>query len=136
MHPDPARLATVPLFAGLSEDDRGRLASWIDVERFDAGKHVAREGSAGYVFFVIDEGSVRVEHTGHVLTTLGPGDVFGEMAFFADDGRRKADVIAETDVTLWSMFGIRFREMEMAHPDVTARLRDLVRTRAEALAQH
>ena len=40
--------------------------------------------------------------------SCSPGDVFGEMAFFSD-GRRTADVFADTEVRVFAMFGTRFR---------------------------
>jgi CRP-like cAMP-binding protein len=133
MHPDPDRLSTIPLFSGLSDDQRAKLASWLDVEEFEAGKRLAREGSSGYAFLVLDEGKVRVEQEGKVLTVLGPGDVFGEMAFFTD-GRRNADVIAETGGRVLWMFGTEFREMQRSLPEVADRLEDLVRRRSQAAA--
>ncbi len=132
MHPDPDRLLRVPLFAGLSVDERKRLASWLDVEEFDAGKRLAREGASDYEFFVLDEGTVRVVHEGRTLRELGPGDVFGEVAFFRE-GRRSADVVAETNVRVLSMFGSRFRKMQISMPEVAARLQDLVRERTRAV---
>jgi CRP-like cAMP-binding protein len=135
MHPDPDRLAGVPLFAGLTEDDRSRVASWLEVEEFGPGKRLAIEGAIGYVFFVLDEGRVRIEHEGKQLGTLGPGQVFGEMAFFVGHGRRNADVIAETDVRVFSMFGTGFQEMKATIPDVASRLWDPVRSRAEEIAE-
>lgn len=131
-HPDSERLALVPLFSGLSDADRSRLAEWLDVEEFGAGWRLAQEGAHGYVFFVLDEGRVRVERDGRMLAELGPGDVFGEGAFFGS-GRRNATVTAETDVTLLTMFGTRFREMQSGMPEVAERLEQLVRARTEAI---
>ena len=51
--------------------------------------------------------------------------MFGEMAFFGD-GRRNADVVAETAGRVLVMFGTRFREMQASMPEVAAQLRDLV----------
>ena len=36
----------------------------------------------------------------HELSTLGPGDFFGEIALLADDGRHTATVTATSPVTL------------------------------------
>jgi hypothetical protein len=52
------------------------------------------------------------------------------FAFFADDGRRTADVITETDARVLSMFGTHFREMEQALPEVEASLKDLTAERS------
>ena len=124
-HPDPDRLALVSLFGGLSVHDRTRLASWMEVEDFDAGRRLTVQGAFDYAFFVLEQGRVRVEQGGETIASLGPGDVFGEMAFFGD-GRRNADVVAETAGRVLVMFGIRFREMQASMPEVAAQLRDLV----------
>ena len=126
---DPDRLVSIPLFEGLSEEDRARLVSWFEVEQFPAGKRLVREGGSGYAFLVVDDGTVRVEHEGKTVAELGAGDVLGEMAFFGD-GRRNADVIAITDVRILWMFGTQFREMQSSMPEVAARLEELVRRRS------
>jgi len=56
--------------------------------------------------------------------------VFGEMAFFAPDSRRNADVMAETPVRVFTMFGTHFREMQVEMPEVAARLEQLIEERA------
>ncbi len=127
-HPDPDRLALVSLFSSLSVDDRTRLASWMEVEDFHAGRRLTEQGAFDYAFFVLEQGRVRVEQDGRTVASLGPGDVFGEMSFFGD-GRRNADVVAETAGRLLVMFGTRFREMQATMPDVAAQLGSLVATR-------
>jgi glutaminase len=129
MHPDSNRLAQIDLFHGLSTDELARIASWLDVEEFDPGQPLAREGASGYAFFILDEGTVRVEQEGTTTVTLEPGAVFGEMAFYGD-GRRNADVVAETRGRVLAMFGTRFREMQLAMPVVAERLEQLTHQRA------
>jgi CRP-like cAMP-binding protein len=127
-HPDPERLALVSLFSGLSDHERAQLASWMDVEAFNPGRRLTEEGAFDYAFFVLEQGRVRVEQGGEMVASLGPGDVFGEMAFFGD-GRRNSDVIAETPGSVLVMFGTRFREMQASMPEVAAMLQDLVSAR-------
>jgi len=134
MHPDADRLLRVPLFAELPEADRARIASWLDVEEWEEGQRLAHQGASEYWFFVIDEGTVHVERAGRRLADLGPGDVFGEMAFYGD-GRRNADIVAATPLRVFAMYGTRFREMQLSIPDVAGRLEDLVRQRASAPAE-
>jgi CRP-like cAMP-binding protein len=120
-HPDAAGLSRVPLFEGLSDAELVRLATWLEVEQFQAGASLTREGRSDYAFFVLAEGTVRVEHDATTVATLGPGDVLGELAILGD-GRRKADAVAETEVVVLSMFGTRFREMQLSMPIVAERL--------------
>lgn len=134
-HPDPATLAKVPLFAGLSAEDYQRLASWLDVEDFDAGRLPAKAHNAGYAFFILDQGQAHAELEGKVLEVLEPGAVFGEMAFFNPGGRRLADVIPDTPIRVLTMFGTRFREMQMEMPEVAARLEQLVQARITRLRE-
>ena len=59
-NPDPNRLARVPLFEGLTEEELQRLAGWFTVERFDVGRSPVQASQHGYAFFVLDEGTARV----------------------------------------------------------------------------
>ena len=132
-HPDAERLAAAPLFEDLSEEQVQKLAVWFEPREYDAGNVPLHHDQHGYVFYVIDDGSAHAEIDGQVLTRLGPGDYFGEMAFFADDGRRTADVIADTSLRVWAVFGTSFREMQLALPDVAARLVETARERFDRM---
>ncbi len=73
-------LSKVPLLAGLDRKDLeqvGRLADEVDLPE---GRVVARQGTSGEEFFVIIEGTVRIERDGEHLRDEGPGDFFGELA--------------------------------------------------------
>lgn len=128
-HPDPARLAAIPLFAGLSAEQLDTVASWMDVEEFDTHSHPTNDETHGYVFFVLDEGRAHAEHDGRVLEVFEPGSVFGEMAFFEPTSRRSATIVPETPIRVFSMFGTQFRQMQMQMPAVADRLRQLYEER-------
>jgi signal-transduction protein with cAMP-binding, CBS, and nucleotidyltransferase domain len=125
-NPDPAALEKVPLFAGLSDDERRTLASWLEVDEFDAGRLPARAGQSGYAFYILAQGRAHAELDGKVLEVYEPGAVFGEMAFFEKSGRRTADVVPDTRIQVYRMFGTRFREMQHDMPEVAARIEQLV----------
>jgi CRP-like cAMP-binding protein len=124
----------VPLFAGLTDAQRGQVAAWFEIQEHDAGERIVHEGSPGYGFFVLHEGEVRIEHAGEEVGRLGPGDVFGELALLGD-GRRHADVIAATHIRVLSMFGTHFREMQSTMPAVQAGLERLADDRLAEPAQ-
>jgi CRP-like cAMP-binding protein len=129
---DAERLQRIPLFSSLAEAERARLAEWFDDDEAPAGKHLVQEGSAGYAFFVLEQGQVTVTQGGAEVARLGPGDVFGEMVFFGDQGRRNAEVVAETAVSLLVMFGTRFRELQQDMPEIAEALERIVRSRSVA----
>ena len=128
MKPDPARLAMLPLFDGLSPEELGLLASWTEQHEVSLGQSLATEGAAGYVFFVIEEGTAGVEREGELLRELGPGDHFGEIAIL-DGGRRTASVVATSNMRILAMFGTEFRRMESELPDLAERIRATMRDR-------
>jgi CRP-like cAMP-binding protein len=135
-HPDIAALAQVPLFEGLSEDVLATLAARMEVETHPAGRTSARTGAHGYAFFVLGSGAAHAELEGEVLEVLEPGSVFGEMALFNPDSRREADVVADTPITIYSMFGTDFRTMTHDLPEVAQRLQALYEERAARVNAH
>jgi CRP/FNR family cyclic AMP-dependent transcriptional regulator len=73
-------IARVPLFAGLSKSELGRVASLADEIDLPAGKLLIREGERGREFFVLLEGEAEVTRKGKTLATRGAGEFFGEIA--------------------------------------------------------
>jgi CRP/FNR family transcriptional regulator, cyclic AMP receptor protein len=64
-----------------------------------AGEAVFCEGDAGEEMYGIVEGTIELRSRGQVIRTLGPDDVFGEMAI-VDRTPRSATAIAATDCVL------------------------------------
>jgi CRP-like cAMP-binding protein len=121
-NPTSADLASLPLFADVDPASLDELATWFDVEEREAGAYLTREGSAGYAFYVVREGAARVVQGDRELRQLGPGDFFGELSIVGD-GHRTASVVATSPVTVWCMFGTRFRSLELAYPVLAERIR-------------
>ncbi|KAA0234073.1 MAG: hypothetical protein JJLCMIEE_00950 [Acidimicrobiales bacterium] len=95
---DP-HLRNVPIFQDCSEAELAeitRMATQIEVE---AGTTLATQGELGHEFGVIIEGEASVIKDGRKVSTLGPGDYFGEIALL-DSIVRTASVVADTQVVL------------------------------------
>jgi CRP-like cAMP-binding protein len=82
-----AMLSSVPLFAGLRGNDLAELAMNCEDVNVPAGRELAREGQPGQEFFVIVDGTVRIERGGTLVRDLGPGDYFGELALLTKGPR-------------------------------------------------
>lgn len=92
-------LRNVPLFAGLSKKELEKLARASDEVKMTAGSLVVDQGQTGREAFVLLDGTVTVKRNGRKVTTLGPGDVLGEMSLL-DHGPRTATVVCDTDCTM------------------------------------
>jgi CRP-like cAMP-binding protein len=128
---DVSDLASTSLFAGLPEASLRVVAEWLEVDEAPAGWELTHQGAAGYAFFVLHEGTADVYVDGSVVRTLGPGDFFGEIAILGS-GRQTATVRLTSPAIFWTMFGTRFRELQVRHPDIAAAIE---RTAAERLSQ-
>jgi CRP-like cAMP-binding protein len=91
-------LSTIPFFADvLHSDDLHRLTAAARKARHEAGSVIVREHDEGESLFAIVSGSVEVStrrlgRDKHI-TTLGSGDIFGEISLLTG-ARRSATVTA------------------------------------------
>jgi CRP/FNR family transcriptional regulator, cyclic AMP receptor protein len=103
-------LERVPLFAGLNRREVRQIARLFKERRFSEGETVAREGSGGAAFFLIDSGEASVSVGGNKRRTLKPGDYFGEIALI-DEGARSATVTATSELVCWGLTFWDFRPL-------------------------
>jgi tRNA A-37 threonylcarbamoyl transferase component Bud32 len=81
-------------------------------ERAQPGAALVHEGEAGDFFCVVVEGEVRVTKNQKLLSVLGPGECFGEMAYLAGgDHERGATVMASRSSRI---LRVRIAELENA----------------------
>jgi CRP/FNR family cyclic AMP-dependent transcriptional regulator len=94
-------LAKVPLFSQFSRKDLERLAKGTVTRDFASGSVIVKEGDQALGFFLILSGRAEVfkgaeSPNPRVISTLGAGDFFGEMALL-DGYMRSASVRAVED---------------------------------------
>jgi CPA1 family monovalent cation:H+ antiporter len=124
-------LARVPIFSGMRPQDIQEVTDRAITVYARKGINLVRQGEAGFDFFVVLDGTADVTMGGSVVATLGPGDVFGEMALM-EGGKRVADVVATSAMRLATMMVWDFREMTKNHPEVMEKLKELARARSNA----
>jgi CRP-like cAMP-binding protein len=114
-------IAAVPIFSSLDPDQLATIANWFDAQRVGEGVRLVGEGSHGYTFFVLAEGTASVTAEGEELATLQAGDFFGEVAMLGS-GRRTASVTSTAPARLFVMFGTEFRQLQDAYPEIADRI--------------
>jgi signal-transduction protein with cAMP-binding, CBS, and nucleotidyltransferase domain len=77
---DPDHLRRLPLFSSLSDDALDTVSAFAGETSVSAGELIVREGEYRYTLIVIENGTADVVKAGGIIASLGPGDVFGEMA--------------------------------------------------------
>ncbi len=122
---DAKQLASIPLFAGLSKQQLGHLATLTDEVDLPAGKKILDEGTFAYEFVVIESGTATVTIDGKHVNDLGPGDFFGEIALL-EKPRRTASVETTSPMRAIVMTGGEFRAMLRELPLVAERVRGVL----------
>ena len=115
------RLEEVDLLAGCSRKRLRAIAKISEVIEVPAGSVLARLGDPGEEFFLILDGSARVEVSPRKRSRLEPGEYFGEMSLL-DGGPRSASVIAETPLRLLVIKRRDFATLLREAPDLTQSL--------------
>jgi len=127
-------LRRVPLFAGL--DERGLQAVSILAREaaFKAGDVLMVEGEEGDAFFVIVDGTVRIERGDRTIRSMTAGGFLGEIALF-ERKPRTATATCVTEVTLLALYQHEFDRLLETVPAVHQRVRAAIarRERGEAI---
>jgi CRP/FNR family transcriptional regulator, cyclic AMP receptor protein len=125
-------LRKVPLFRHLSEADVVALAEAARERSYPKNSVILFEDDPGDALYVVATGTVKVVLIGEdgrevILSVLGPGDFFGEMALI-DDEPRSAHVIAMEDSNLYVLRREDFQSCLKLQPGIAlALLKELSR---------
>jgi hypothetical protein len=92
-----------------------QLARGLDPVRVPAGQAVFHQGDPADRFYVIESGAADVVGDGGLVTALGPGDGFGEIALLRRV-QRTATVRAATDLELQALTCDRFLPVVTGFP--------------------
>jgi CRP-like cAMP-binding protein len=119
-------LRSVPIFSELTEADFSSLAKVANRRRYPKDSVVFFENEQGDFFFMILEGRIKVTILGDdgrevILSLLGSGDFFGEMALL-DNEPRSATAIAVEDTELLSLHRNDFQAVLSDNRSITVGL--------------
>jgi CRP-like cAMP-binding protein len=115
------RLQQVPLLQDCTGRQLRDIARIAHVFEAPAGTALTRAGEPGDRFFLILDGSARVETPGGRRGHLRPDDFFGEMSLL-DEGPRSATVTAETAIRLLVIERRHFTTLLKEAPALTLKI--------------
>jgi uncharacterized membrane protein len=109
-------LAQIPLFEGLSDEDREALAKRLTEKTFKPNETVFAKGDKGSSMYVVLSGAVQIflppeekDQPAVVIKDLRTGEYFGELSLF-DDKPRSASVNSLVDTVLLELTRDEFAE--------------------------
>lgn len=116
-------LNQVELFAGLSQAQLDRLTERAASRSYPKGAIVINEGDEAGTLFIVQTGTVKVylsDENGRevILSTLGPGEHFGELALL-DDTPRSASVATCEQCKLLLVQKSALRELIVSEPEAS-----------------
>jgi CRP-like cAMP-binding protein len=124
-----AVLRDVPLFADLDDRAIQVVAILAHEAAFKAGDVLMLEGEPGDAFFVIVEGTVRIERGERPIRSMTAGGYLGEIALY-DRRPRTATATCVTDVRTLTIRAHEFERLMETLPAVDRRVRAAVERRS------
>jgi CRP/FNR family transcriptional regulator, cyclic AMP receptor protein len=121
-----ALLQRVPLFNALSREDLEEISRVAVPRSYPKGVRVFHEGDRSDACYIVRNGDLRVtrEHPDGraiALATLGPGDIFGELAML-DGEARSASVEALSECQLLALPAADVRRLLRGSSEITVKL--------------
>jgi MFS family permease len=126
-------LRSIPIFAPLPGTPLEHLAARLVPLRLGPGEVVVRQGDSGDRFYVVVEGEVEVSVDGQVVSELGPGGYFGEIALLRDLPRT-ATATARTPVVLYALEREDFLAAVTGHAPSEQAAQEVVSARLASVA--
>lgn len=127
---DAQELASIPLLADLTDEQRAVVAERLREEEVDVGTVLAREGDYAYSLFFVADGMAAAAVDTRLLTTLRPGDWFGEIGVLSQ-GTRSANVVALSTMRLLTLMSWDFNDLMKEVPELGRRIRERATERLE-----
>lgn len=118
------QLRRIRILADMTDEQAEKFVGLVEKIKVKAFSPIVRQGEHGDSMFLILEGearvSVKMDGKEDVITMLGVGDFFGEIALL-DAGPRSADVTANKDCTILQLSKENFENILSQEPELTSR---------------
>jgi CRP-like cAMP-binding protein len=116
-----AIVAAIPMFAKLEPRSLEAVAALAKIIEVPADTVLLREGEPAESFYVIVNGTVRIERLGTFVRSIMDGGFIGEVALL-EGSERTATAICTTACELLEFGSFEFSRVMSTFPDVRARV--------------
>jgi len=130
-----AQLSRIKMFQSLSPAEMASLVQNLRSFDFEAGADVFKEGDTGDSLYIIVSGEAEVKGTDQPnIATLGPDDVFGELAVLVVE-KRIATVSAKTDLRTYRLDKADFDYLIKNNPNLEKPFESVAREHIDNLVK-
>ncbi len=123
-------LGGIEVFSSFAEAEIAEIAEHSELLDYPRGTVLAEQGESGESMFALIAGRVEVLKHGKRVTTLGPGDIFGEISLFSG-GERTASVRALTELEVLEIPKDGFETILKKNKEFIAKIESIVEERLE-----
>ena len=131
--PKLLKLTRTRLLSSMSHRDLTAVCGLTTEVRFEAGQVLCSQGASAREVFLLIDGQVQVSRDGQPVCILGPGEILGEMAVLAGQGRT-ATTTTLTDGAAFVLSAAEFSQLLERFPDVASAVFALTAARSAELA--
>ena len=110
-------LKSVSIFSDIAERGLVEAATVLEEIRAEPGQKIFEKGDTGNSLYIVVEGSVSIHDRDKSIATLGPGEVFGELAALDPEPRMASVTVTEPSLLL-RMGHAELDELMSEHPEV------------------
>ena len=130
-----------PILDGLEEEEAERVLAAARRRRFAREEVVFHEGDPGDTLHLVESGRFAVRIATQyadeaILTVLGPGEFFGELALLTPGAPRSATISALEPAATLALHADDFRRLRREHPEVIEVLIAVMATQVRRLSRH
>jgi hypothetical protein len=113
---------SITAFAGFTEAETQRCIERSNIIHCEAGDRLLKKGGAAHNMFVVLAGMLEVRAEGRTIAAIGPGEVFGEMAFLLEQPRSHSVWAVSDDTRVLSLSDGTLRSLIASDPEIAAKL--------------
>jgi hypothetical protein len=109
-------------FAGLDQSEAQECIARSTIIECAPGDRVLKQGGSSHNLFLVLDGTLEIRHRARLTNVLGPGDVFGEMAFLLELPRQSDVYAAASGAKILSLSDRTVHALMAEEPALAAKL--------------